>query len=290
MAEKYLKNDERLHQIVDILLINGLLIDCPGLINGKMGVAIFFFHYARQTGNELFVNYAFDIIGEIQEQIHNNSPADFERGISGIGIGIDYLIRNGFLEDEEDVFSDFDKRMYRAVMFDPWQDFSLYDGLTGYGKYWIMRSAKTKQAKDCLWHIVACIEEKLHDISDWEKTDVYYFLLDLHHVSGFDAEARNALSLLEQCRMEWDKQFAGNNLSIPCTGNSEVGKIIRMIHCHRYFNNVLKDEIDIVLQQITDLNMEIPFESMGLLTGYAGEGMLRLTTIEPSIISWMNLL
>lgn len=44
----------------------------------------------------LFADYALDLIGEIQNQIHVNSPADYEKGIAGIGIGIDYLIRNNF--------------------------------------------------------------------------------------------------------------------------------------------------------------------------------------------------
>ena len=38
-----------------------------------------------------------------KNQIHVNSPADYEKGIAGIGIGIDYLIRNNFLI-VEDVF------------------------------------------------------------------------------------------------------------------------------------------------------------------------------------------
>ena len=79
-----------------MLVLNGTLVDCPGLIHGKMGISVFFFYYARYTGNDLFDDYALNLIGGIQEQVHVNTPADYERGIAGIGKGIDYLIRNGF--------------------------------------------------------------------------------------------------------------------------------------------------------------------------------------------------
>ena len=38
----------------------------------------------------------YNIIYEIQNQIHSNSLANYENGIVGIGVGIDYLIQNNF--------------------------------------------------------------------------------------------------------------------------------------------------------------------------------------------------
>ena len=36
--------DQHLRQISDLLVLHGTLTDCPGLIHGKTGIAIFFFH------------------------------------------------------------------------------------------------------------------------------------------------------------------------------------------------------------------------------------------------------
>jgi hypothetical protein len=91
------KIKQHLLQITDMLLLNGTLTECPGLVHGKMGIAIFFFHYARYTGTELFADYAMDLIGEMLNQIQVNSPADYEKGLAGIGVGLDYMIRNNFL-------------------------------------------------------------------------------------------------------------------------------------------------------------------------------------------------
>ena len=91
-----------LQQITDMLLLNGTLSECPGLVHGKMGIAIFFFHYAQYTNNMLFADYAMDLIDQILNQLHVNSPANYKKGIAGIGVGFDYMIRNNFLDIEDE--------------------------------------------------------------------------------------------------------------------------------------------------------------------------------------------
>lgn len=247
------QREQDLQQIADMLLLNGTLTECPGLMHGKMGIAVFFFHYAQYTSNDLFADYAIDLIEGVQGQLHTNSRADYEKGIAGIGVGIDYLIRNKYLDVEDDIFEDFDQRMLRAVMYDPWPDFSLYNGLTGYGRYWISRIRQQPlsiQAQECLMRIVELIEKKLSDIPVEEQIDVYAFLHDLYTISGFDI----SIEILEQYR----KQSADMGRGFPRLGDSEIG--------------------------------EKPLSSVGLLTGYAGEGMLRLTVLDSIHGSWRELL
>lgn len=42
--------EQHLRQIAYMLLLKGTLTVCPGLLYGKMGIAVFFFHYARYAG------------------------------------------------------------------------------------------------------------------------------------------------------------------------------------------------------------------------------------------------
>jgi hypothetical protein len=281
--------EQDFRQIADMLLLNGTLTECPGLVHGKMGIAVFFFHYARHTENMLFADYAMDLIGEMLNQIHVNSPADYEKGIAGIGAGINYLIQNKFLITEEDICEDFDYRMVRAVLYDPWQDFSQYNGLIGYGRYWMTRlpyQGPSMQARECLLRITAQIEERLPDIPEKEQCDVYCFLHDLHEISGFDS----CIGLFEQCRRSWDLQSSAAVRNFPRLDDSAVGNIIRTYQCKRYFNDALQGEIDIALKHIPDLDMEKDPVGTGLLNGYAGEAMLRLTALDQTNISWMHLL
>lgn len=276
-------------QITDMLLLNGTLTECPGLVNGKIGVAIFFFHYAKYTNNSLFADYAMEVIGEMMSQIHVNSPADYEKGIAGIGVGIDYLIRNSFLNVEDDICEDFDERMVRAVMYDPWQDFSQYNGLTGYGRYWVARlqyPGALVQARQCLLRIIALIEENLSDISIMEQSDVFYFLYDLQRLPGFD----HCTELLKQIQIEWDLKSSEILHSFFRLGNSTVSNIVRHFHHNRYLKGFLQDEFKLNLVPIPILSLDVAPTSMGLLNGYAGEGMLRLTSLEQINTAWMQLL
>ena len=46
MQENYLIQIKKdLQQITNMLILNGTLTECPGLVHGKIGIAIFFFHY-----------------------------------------------------------------------------------------------------------------------------------------------------------------------------------------------------------------------------------------------------
>ena len=245
-----------LQQIADMLLLNGTLTECPGLIHGKMGIAIFFFHYAKFTGNELFADYAMDVISELLDQIHVNSPADYERGLAGIGVGFDYLVQHGFLSTKEDICEDFDQRMERAVKHESWGNFSLYNGVIGYGRYWITRlryQASAIIAQRCLTQITELIKEDFALLSEIEYADTCYFLLDLQKMTKFPDKC---LKLLNHNKRGWQ----------------------------------LPDREELIGQQILNLDMENAPVSTGLLNGYAGEGMRRLTVLDKTTASWINLL
>ena len=265
-----------------MLLLNGTLTESPGLVHGKMGIAVFFFHYAKYSGNMLFADYAIDLIGEIQNQIHINSPADYENGIAGIGVGIDYLIRNHFLLVEEDICEDFDARMIRAVLSDPFLGFSLYDGLVGYGRYWISRLncvASVNRAKEYLLYIIEYIKEKWAMIPPEEQTDVYTFLFDVQKIVGYE----QCKDLLKKCE-SWAERKTFSRL-----GNTTIGCKVREIQRYRYFNEINSQSSE-RLNRFPNLNMEASPIDRGILGGYAGEGFLRLETLQKTDYLWAFLL
>lgn len=94
--------DSRLRRSANVLLLNASFIDNLGLLNGKMGIAIFFYHFARYTGSKIFEEYASELLDEIYEEINTNTPVDFANGLTGVGWGIEYLVKNGFVEADTD--------------------------------------------------------------------------------------------------------------------------------------------------------------------------------------------
>lgn len=108
---------DRLQRIANVLLMNASFLDNPGLLNGKMGIAIFFYHYAKFTGNKIYEDYAGELIDEIYEEISTSTPVNFENGLTGIGWGIEYLVKNGFVKaDTDDALSEIDKFVSRSLM------------------------------------------------------------------------------------------------------------------------------------------------------------------------------
>lgn len=131
--------NDRLQRIVNVLLLNASFIDNIGLLNGKMGIAIFFYHYSRYTGNKIYEDYAGELIDEIYEEINTNTPVDFANGLTGIGWGIEYLVDHNFLDaDTDEVLSEIDNVIYRhrldsQILLDNGND------LFGYGIYYLAR-------------------------------------------------------------------------------------------------------------------------------------------------------
>jgi hypothetical protein len=141
--------NSHLQLISEMLLLNGTLLESPGLWYGRTGVAVFFFHYAQYTGNELFEDYAAEIINNIQDAIHKDSPIDYDRGLTGIGAGIEYLAQNGYLDiGSDNVLEDFDNRLLHDVRYRPEINISLHSGLTGLGHYFLSRITGTPQTTD----------------------------------------------------------------------------------------------------------------------------------------------
>jgi hypothetical protein len=131
--------DFRLRRIADVLLLNGSFTDNLGLFKGKMGIAIFMYNYARKIDNETYKNFAGELIDEIYEGISTQTPVDFENGLTGIGWGIEYLVRNGFVEaDTDEALTEIDNAIYcsmvqRSILLENSND------LFGYGFYCITR-------------------------------------------------------------------------------------------------------------------------------------------------------
>lgn len=137
-----------LEQITNTLLLNASFIDNIGLMNGKMGIAISFYHLARKTGNKIYEDYAGELIDEIYEEITANTPVDFENGLAGIGWGIEYLVQNGFIEaDTDEVLEEFDNRLFKELIYNTPKEIGLLNGLVGIGMY-LLKRIQNPQAND----------------------------------------------------------------------------------------------------------------------------------------------
>lgn len=92
-----------LDRIAKHLILNSSFMDELGLYNGKMGIVIFFAHYARYSRKAIYDHFADELIDEIYKGATINTSTNFETGLCGIAWGFDYLIYNGFVERDDDL-------------------------------------------------------------------------------------------------------------------------------------------------------------------------------------------
>ncbi|MCE7058179.1 hypothetical protein LZF95_26080 [Algoriphagus sp. AGSA1] len=108
---------EKLHEINGYLLENTKEEHGLGLLNGKLGLSIYFYHLARKTEDQKFLEIADGLVGEIFEKLSEAKlPTDFENGLAGIAYGISYLVNADFVEaDLDDTLGDLDDRIFKFL-------------------------------------------------------------------------------------------------------------------------------------------------------------------------------
>lgn len=88
----------RQQRITNALLLNASFIDNLELMHSKMGIAIYFFHLARETKNQIYEDYACELIVEIHDEIYIHTPCSFENGLAVIELGINFLVQKEFID------------------------------------------------------------------------------------------------------------------------------------------------------------------------------------------------
>ena len=126
-------------QALTYLTINSSFTGDLGLFHGRMGIILFFAHYARATQSKHYEDFAGYLLDELYEEIHNDLPVNLENGLCGIGWGIEYLVQQGVMEgDTDEILADIDRKV---MELDPLRmtNLSFWRGLAGIAFYVIAR-------------------------------------------------------------------------------------------------------------------------------------------------------
>ena len=103
--EPTVMTDNEIKKSVDFVLLNAYATPSSGLYNGKAGLALSLFEWARAYDNNAWEEHAFELLQETL--LTRNKAVDFENGLSGIGYAFSYLIENRFIEaDFNDLFGE----------------------------------------------------------------------------------------------------------------------------------------------------------------------------------------
>ena len=143
------EDDILLERIANHLIIQTSAMDDIGLYYGKIGIVLFFAHYARYTGCSVYEDFADELLGEVIENISDELPINMRTGLCGIGWGIEYLIQNHFMEgDSDEILGELDEKIMERDLRRI-KDLSFDTGLEGISCYIRMRlkSPRKESAK-----------------------------------------------------------------------------------------------------------------------------------------------
>lgn len=124
-----------LERVRNHLILNSSSVSDLGLYHGKMGIVLFFFHYAKHQKACIYEEFAWELLNEITNNISESLQWNMEHGLIGIMWGIEYLYQNGFLEGDSDVaLYDLEQKIFEMSGLHLLNN-SLGTGLSGLASY-----------------------------------------------------------------------------------------------------------------------------------------------------------
>ena len=106
--------DTILMQIANGLSTNVQKLTSPGLLEGKMGVAIYLYLYSGYSGYTGCKHFADNLIDEVITGI-SERDISIATGLSGIGWGINHLMKERFIQGEDNLLADFDECILQYI-------------------------------------------------------------------------------------------------------------------------------------------------------------------------------
>lgn len=87
-----------------------------GLAHGKMGICIYFYLLGKQEGNEEYLSIGKKMLNDVITNLSPNHSIDLEGGLTGIALGIRYLILNGYESGNiNEILEDIDNQVYKII-------------------------------------------------------------------------------------------------------------------------------------------------------------------------------
>lgn len=181
----------------------------PGLWNGKMGMAITFFHLFRITKKPEYEMLANDLIEEIYSSTSNSIPFHFADGLLGIGSGFEYIISKGFVEGNSDeILQEIDQITKNMIDCRPIDSLDIGKGVCGIGCYLYYRlknkpkndeSMTTLKLEEYLIYLIDWIEELLLKEKKTTKyNDAYFLLCRLQKLDVFNYKVEKLITFCLQ--------------------------------------------------------------------------------------------
>lgn len=99
-------------KIANLLTMNPQTGKESGLMNGKMGRALLYYELSRATGIKSYNNMGDILLEDVVCNVERMNDTSLESGLSGVGWGVNYAIRNSFIEADEEALDELEHYLF----------------------------------------------------------------------------------------------------------------------------------------------------------------------------------
>lgn len=178
-----------------------------GLARGKMRAVIYFFHCARDSGDEYYEQIAGHLLDDIFEHLSVDTPLSFAHGLCGIGWGMEYLFQQGFVEGEpDDALAEIDSYIIHSIYLQEMEDLGLDNGILGLGCYILMRirptwvkgdTYRSIELKENLIYLIDWLDRKLDEAGS-AQADILDWLSELRDTGFYKTKVEKMIAKLQK--------------------------------------------------------------------------------------------
>lgn len=102
----------KLKEIIDNQILYGSFSNDQSLLNGRMGLSLFFFYCSRLLHNRFYEDFAGELLEDICLHLPYDLAVDFADGLCGIGWAVEYMRQQGFVEgDTDEILKEIDDKV-----------------------------------------------------------------------------------------------------------------------------------------------------------------------------------
>ena len=110
-------------RIANTILLNAGKVQTVGLLDVKMGIALFLYHYSQVTENKIYSDFADELFDEVLDWISGHRlSSNFACGMTGICWGIRYLTEKKVIDADMDILKDMDTLLGKIAHSDTVSD------------------------------------------------------------------------------------------------------------------------------------------------------------------------
>lgn len=175
----------------------------PGMM-GEMGRAVAYFHQFRRTGEKEWEEKGELLLEEIMDSCSGELSVTYGSGLCGIGVGVEYLIQEGFIDgDGDEILCEVDYLVYNVIDCRELIGLTIEDGICGLAYYLYFRLRKRKELiditvlrnKEHLIYLIDWIADLLPSTKQLSTLyEVFFILCQLHTLNVLNAKVEKLMA------------------------------------------------------------------------------------------------